>query len=166
MKKFIGIIIAAAILALPSLTFAKEGQIKVMTSPVPLLFGALNVQAEYFVKPEITAGFDFLTWSIDVGDETFNMTTLHPFGRFYFEPDQNSFFAGGGFMSMDVSFSEGGSASASGLTLEGGYNWTWETFTLDLGYEMWMLGTIESSSGESFDAGSIGGLLFRVGAMF
>ena len=160
------IIIAAAVIVAPSLSFGKEGEIKIMTAPLNLMFGAINVIGEYTLKPNINVGFDYLTWSLSIGDDDFSLTTMHPFGRYYFVPDGDSWFAGGGFVSMDIGFGSGGSASASGLAIEGGYNWKWEQFTLDLGYEMWMLGTVESSDGDTFNAGSIAGLLFRIGAYF
>lgn len=170
--------------ASPETTDTPKYQFKAMISPnITLTYGP-DVYFEYFMKPQISIGFNYFSGSQteDTGDKktTFSMTITRLYGHYHLQPVGNdSIVSGAGLMTSDItlertnSFSgkkESVTGSASGPAFEVIYSLFWEKYILDFGYEVWMLGTIEMEldDGEkvSFPVGSIGGLLLRIGAAF
>ena len=65
-------------------------------------------------------------------------TRINPsFARFYFKPDGHTPFVGAGFLTAsgtaEPEDGDSESYSTSGFTAEGGFNWRWNAFTMDLG---------------------------------
>ena len=163
------VLFCLVVLLIQSVASAAEKKIRVGINPVWTLLGITRVQGEYRYQPDIAPGLDYFAWNIDVGDGNFSMTGIHPYARWYKEPEASGLYAGAGYMMINFSYSSNtssGSASVSGLTGEGGYQWRWENFHQELGYELWMLGDMETDDGDSFNMGSVAGVAYSLGWYF
>ena len=159
------------LLFLPKLGFTQINQVNsVGTSPLPWVIGVMNGSFERRIKPEIGLGLNGFTWNYVSSDWEFSIFGLGPYGRFYFEKENNGPFLGGNISYVAYSWSglgQSGSGSIMGLGGEGGYQWRWVNFYNEVFLGLSMATTIETSDGTSANVGSaIGGIGYKLGWHF
>jgi len=158
-------------------------QTSVGTRALFLTSGAMSVRGEYRLNKHLSAGFDYWSWGIDAGSSKFSITGMQPFARYYLSGEHDGWYGGAGLEIVTFEYtttslyydyttrsyrntSSKGSASATGIALEGGYQWRWKNFYNEANYQLWMMGALESSDGNSVSAGSMAGIGYNIGYYF
>ena len=140
------------------------------TSPFPWLGGVINGSYDRRITPEIGVGLSGFTWNYNSSDWKFSILGIGPYGRYYFEKENNGAFLGGIFSLITYSWSglgQSGSGTITSLGGEGGYQWRWVNFYNEVTLGLAIASTIETSDGTSANVGSaIGGIGYKLGWYF
>lgn len=177
MKK---ILICAVLL----ISFSAKAEVMVRTSPILLVAGGMNGELDYKVTENVSAGFGGLSWSAEVLDVEFSVSEVHARADYWFAGTfKQGWYANVGYssISMDLKTNDifgkeyEGDISGSGVVLGLGYHWQWESFHMELGYQLANYGfdsklELEASDGskeeETIPSGTSGGLEFNLGWVF
>ena len=150
-------------------TTAQAGvDFRIAMDPLSTMVGIGGVVAEYRITEGISVGYEMdsltLIGTFNNSAFTFNL----PFARYYFSGYDDSFYLGAGSVGLDVVTTglNPGTANASGTSLEIGYQWRWDLFDQELGYETWNVGNLTLSDGRVVDMGSFSGLVYNIGIHF
>ena len=161
------ILLALAFLCLTTTAHAGE-DFRIAMDPLSTMIGLSGVVAEYRITEGVSLGYeiDNITLNGTSNDSSFTFTL--PFARYYFSGYEDSFYLGAGMVGLDVETtgSNPGTSTASGTSFEIGYQWRWDMFDQELGYESWDVGNLTLSSGETVDMGSFSGLVYNIGIHF
>jgi hypothetical protein len=169
-----------------ALLFSVTSQAEIMlrTSPILLVAGGTNAEIDFKVSENLSVGVGGLSWSAELLDVEFTVTEAHARFDYWFSGAfKQGWYANAGYstMSMDLKTKDifgtefEGEVSGSGVILGMGYHWQWESFHMELGYQLANYSfdsklELEASDGsteeESIPSGTSGGLEFNLGWVF
>ena len=140
----------------------------------------LNVSGEFRFKDNLSLGLGLMRREYGYTYTNYNLVGYHVYGRYYFPLKwignkkirrkfglRHGAFAGLGAMRIDYTWetTSSASASASGATGEGGYQFMMRNFSVEVGYRLWFSGDEISATG-STDNLVIGGGFAKLGYNF
>ena len=142
MRSFSLRLIAATVICLSIGSTTARAETNLRISPLSLLLGLVGAEADFGISENWTLGPTFYYLNRSSDDFDVSATSLGIRGNYYFD---RAVFTQGWYIGPSVSFLSvkvkdnsgtfNDSASASGTALTGifGYQWTWESFNINLG---------------------------------
>ena len=154
----------------PNKTAEISQKYSVGTTPIVWLYGIVNGSYEMRVEPEYSFGIGGFTWYFISSNWEFSIFGIGPYGRYYFNKEEDGPFAGGGISLVKYSWSGSGSSGAGTITSlggEAGYQWRWKNFFQEATFGFALSSSIQTSDGTTANLSSgIGGIGYRLGWYF
>ncbi len=161
-----------------------QAGIMLRTSPILLAAGGGNGEIDFALTDKLSLGALALSWNAELLDVEFSVKETHVRLDYWFSGAfKQGWYGNIGYSQLEMDLSTKdifgkkfeGELSGSSVILGLGYHWQWESFHMELGYQIGNYGfdsdlELEASDGskesEDIPSGATGGLEFNIGWVF